>query len=270
VTPPAVTPLAVVAHRGASREHPEHTAAAYRAALDAGADAVECDVRLTADQVLVCVHDRRIDRTSDGHGAVSSLTLAELSRFSFGGAAVLTFEALLGLLREAGRPVGLAVETKHPCRAGAELERAVVLALRDADLLPTDLLPTDLLPTDLLEGPHQVRLMSFSAAAVRRARELAPTLPTVLLVDPLTSTVAAAAWRSIMRLPPGVSAVGPGMELVRRHPELVVRAVEAGQQVHVWTVDERADVATCVELGVSTVITNRPREVRGWLGSTHN
>ena len=255
-----MTPLAVVAHRGASHEHLEHTAAAYRAAFDAGADAVECDVRLTADQVLVCVHDRRIDRTSDGRGAVSSLTLAELSRFSFGGAAVLTFEALLELLRGAGRPVGLAVETKHPCRAGAELECAVVRALRDADLLPTD----------LLEGPNQVRLMSFSAAAVRRARELAPSLPTVLLVDPLTSTVAAAAWRSTTRLPPWVSAVGPSMELVRRHPELVVRAVEAGQQVHVWTVDERADVATCVELGVSTVITNRPREVRAWLGFTHN
>ena len=56
----------VVAHRGASAERPEHTLAAYELALQEGADGVECDVRLTKDGHLVCVHDRRVDRTSDG------------------------------------------------------------------------------------------------------------------------------------------------------------------------------------------------------------
>ena len=59
---------AVVAHRGSSADAPEHTLAAYQQAVDDGADALECDVRLTADGHLVCVHDRRIDRTSDGRG----------------------------------------------------------------------------------------------------------------------------------------------------------------------------------------------------------
>lgn len=56
----------MIAHRGSSEDVPEHTLAAYRKAIEDGADGVECDVRLTADGVLVCVHDRRVDRTSNG------------------------------------------------------------------------------------------------------------------------------------------------------------------------------------------------------------
>ena len=65
----------VVAHRGASGERPEHTLAAYELALQEGADGVECDVRLTRDGHLVCVHDRKVDRTSNGSGLVSEMTL---------------------------------------------------------------------------------------------------------------------------------------------------------------------------------------------------
>ncbi len=74
----------MVAHRGASAERPEHTLAAYELALEEGADAVECDVRLTRDGHLVCVHDRRLDRTSTGSGLVSDMTLAQLRDLDFG------------------------------------------------------------------------------------------------------------------------------------------------------------------------------------------
>src|SRR5581483_5935772 len=73
----------VVAHRGASEDEAEHTLAAYERALDDGADGLECDVRLTRDGVLVCVHDRRIDRTSSGRGVVSALELADLADLDF-------------------------------------------------------------------------------------------------------------------------------------------------------------------------------------------
>ena len=74
----------MIAHRGSSKEHPEHTLAAYRKAIEQGADMLECDVRLTADGHLVCVHDRRIDRTSDGRGVVSAKTLTQSKRNDFG------------------------------------------------------------------------------------------------------------------------------------------------------------------------------------------
>ena len=69
----------VLAHRGASADHAEHTLGAYLAALEAGVDGFECDVRLTADGHLVCVHDRSLRRTASTRGLVSTMDLAELS-----------------------------------------------------------------------------------------------------------------------------------------------------------------------------------------------
>ena len=108
----------VVAHRGASLDVAEHTLAAYERAVELGADALECDVRLTADGVLVCVHDRRVDRTSNGRGPVSTLELAELAELDFaswrGGdgsaGSVLTLDALLGYVHDCGRRVEVATD----------------------------------------------------------------------------------------------------------------------------------------------------------------
>src|SRR3546814_15793085 len=74
----------VVAHRGASAARPEHTLAAYELALEEGADGLECDVRLTRDGHLVCVHDRKVDRTSSGTGIVSEMTLDSLTALEIG------------------------------------------------------------------------------------------------------------------------------------------------------------------------------------------
>jgi glycerophosphoryl diester phosphodiesterase len=81
--PPVLDRPLVIAHRGASDEEPEHTLRAYRKAFQHGADGVECDVRLTVDHHLVCVHDRRVNRTSNGAGVVSSLELATLEEFDW-------------------------------------------------------------------------------------------------------------------------------------------------------------------------------------------
>jgi glycerophosphoryl diester phosphodiesterase len=133
--------IQVVAHRGASEDAPEHTLAAYMKAIEDGADALECDVRLTADGHLVCVHDRRVNRTSNGRGAVSTLELADLAALDFGGwkdpnespdwgdpeyTSVLTLERLLALVADAGRRVELAIETKHPTRWAGQVEARLV------------------------------------------------------------------------------------------------------------------------------------------------
>ena len=73
----------VVAHRGASDENAEHTLGAYVKALDVGAQALECDVRLTADAHLVCVHDRDLRRTASRRGLVSTMDLADLDQLDF-------------------------------------------------------------------------------------------------------------------------------------------------------------------------------------------
>lgn len=236
----------VVAHRGASHEHPEHTLAAYRQAIADGADALECDVRLTADRKLVCVHDRRVERTSDGRGVVSEMTYEELRGLDFGawkgdahaGARVLLFEDLVKEALAAPRPVGLAVETKHPTRAGGRLEVELAAMLRAYGL------------ADGATG--RVEVMSFSRNALTRMHRLAPGLPAVFLIERTIRPVR----------PPYATHAGPGIELVRRDPGLVGRLKAKGLSVRVWTVDEPEDVELCVRLGVDTIITNRPRDVR--------
>jgi glycerophosphoryl diester phosphodiesterase len=240
---PTRRPL-IFAHRGASAALPEHTEEAYRRALDDGADGVECDVRLTRDGHLICLHDRRLERTSNGHGLVSDLTLAQLERLDFGSwhgtgpAPVLTLDRLLHTLRDAGRPVRLLIETKHPSRYGAEVEHRLVALLRRHGLATT-------------RGPVAVTVMSFSALALRRIRQLAPDLPTVLLLE---------------LLPPGLlpgrlpyaRIAGPSIALTRARPGLVPALRATGNQIYLWTVNEPADLDLAVTHGAEGIITDRP------------
>ncbi|HEX5540921.1 MAG TPA: glycerophosphodiester phosphodiesterase family protein [Micromonospora sp.] len=261
-------PPLVFAHRGSSSLMPEHTLAAYQQALREGADGLECDVRLTRDGHLVCVHDRRLDRTSNGRGRVSARTLAELEQLDFGswhgGAAdnaltdvpadpdrtrLLTLDRLLHEVRAAGRPIELLIETKHPSRYGGDVERRLVELLHRHGL-------GDPRPDD----PVRVKVMSFSPLAVRRVRELAPRLPTVLLLELLPRGL------RLGRLPFGARIAGPGIHLVRARPQLVPALRAAGNQVFVWTVNEPHDLDLVLDCGVDGIITDRPGLVLKRLG----
>lgn len=244
----------VFAHRGASAELPEHTLAAYSSALEAGVDGVECDVRLTRDGHLVCFHDRRLDRTSTGTGSLATFTLAQLREYDFGSwhhsgqsAPLLTLDELLDLLKGAGRPVRVLIETKHPNRYGGAVEHRLRAVLRRHGIVANI-------------GSVQATVMSFSPLAVRRSRELMPTLPTVQLIDLLPPGL------RVRRLPFGTRIAGPGVDLIRRRPDVVRRLKAAGQQVYVWTVNEPEDVELLVSLGVDGLITDRPKEVLAQLG----
>ncbi len=74
----------MIAHRGFSSRAPENTIAAFDLAIDAGFDNIELDVHLSADGVPVVIHDDALDRTTDGSGQVSSLTLPELRALDAG------------------------------------------------------------------------------------------------------------------------------------------------------------------------------------------
>lgn len=253
----------VVAHRGSSSLEPEHTLAAYLQAIDDDADALECDVRLTSDGTLVCVHDRRIDRTSRGRGSVSSHHVTELSKHDYSYSSwhdfedpgdgsrtrLLTLETLLTVALDKRADIRFAIETKHPVRYGGYVERELTAVLARYGLGRLG-----------REGVSQVRMMSFSRMAVLRMQKLAPAIPTVFLMDRI--------WWPYRdgSLPPGVFAAGPSIEVVRQNPEYVTRVHAAGGQVHVWTVDDKADLDLCVELGVDVVISNQPGRIQGWLG----
>jgi len=256
-----MTRPSVIAHRGASEDAPEHTLQAYERALVTGADGVEADVRLTADGHLVCVHDRRVDRTSNITGVVSNFTLAELADVDFGswklgadeapdtengsGHRIVTLQRLLELVMSFDRPVSLLVETKHPTRYAGYVEERL----------------TDLLSEYRLDGRTAatrgltVTAMSFSEVAVRRMRRLMPALPLVYLMERVPVMYRHG------QLPRGVSIAGPWVRLLHDHPRYVQRVHSQGHRVFAWTVDEPDDVQLVHTLGVDAIITNRPSQV---------
>ena len=287
----------VVAHRGSSADVPEHTLAAYVQAVADGADALECDVRLTADGPLVCVHDRRIDRTSDGSGVVSVMTLEDLHRVDFGrwrdagspGPAARPFvrPILRSSLRPNARAAAVDARPVDDDPVVIDEDRSRVLTLERLLELVVDsereiglaietkhptrygalveestvaLLKRFGLARPRSEHDSRIRVMSFSQLSMRRVRALAPGLPTVFLMDRVPLRFRDGS------LPFGSAIAGPSIEIVRAHPRYVERVHRAGQRMHVWTVDHPADVALCADLGVDAIITNRPGAVLAQLG----
>jgi len=280
----AARPL-VYAHRGASGAFAEHTRAAYLQAIADGTDGVECDVHLTRDRQVVLLHDSTLDRTSDGTGQVADRKLEELRRLDFSswkGARIpeaygakseqfLTLPELLDILRAAGRPIGLAIEFKHPSSFHLGLEDRVLDVLRDREWNPV---------TSMLDN-IMVSFMSFSPDAVKHLLESVPAAAVCQLVDDVNvaeireelrlGALTGGALANVMKaaqaegeriLAAGEAGMaGPGIGYVRAFPGTVERWIGSGRRVRVWTVDAEDDVERCRELGVHEITTNWPAQV---------
>lgn len=252
-----------MAHRGSSQDNAEHTLGAYVAALDEGADGLECDIRLTADGHLVCVHDRRVDRTANGRGLVSTMELAQLDELDFASwknpwadlddegpeldperGKVLTLRRLCEAVAGYDRPVDLAIETKHPTRYAGLVERRLVDLLDEFGWAGKD---------------SPARVMSFSWVALNRVRKLAPHLDTVLLVDRMY------AWELRKNLTSDDWIAGPGVQLLRQNPKLVRRLARSGRRIHVWTANTPAELDLCLEVGAEAIMTDTPGRTKAYL-----
>jgi glycerophosphoryl diester phosphodiesterase len=156
----------VMAHRGNSAACPENTLAAFRRALADGADIIETDLHLTADDVFVCIHDGEVDRTTDGHGPVAAMTLAQVKtlsasygRSAFATERVPSLAELCELLASEAPGVALALELK----TDRFLEPDVCRKLAD-----------ELAATGMLD---RTVVLSFSLARVQAVAAAAPDMP---------------------------------------------------------------------------------------------
>ncbi len=254
----------VIAHRGASATNAEHTLDAYVAALDEGAQGVECDVRLTADGHLVCVHDRRVDRTTNSRGVVSTMTLEQLGELDAetwkhpwadlddeaeepqrDAQGVLTLAKLLEVVRDYDRRVEVAIETKHPTRFAGLVERSLVRLLDEFDWLGR-------------KSPVQV--MSFSGVALTRVRRLAPETEVVLLIE-------GQSWRMTKPMLGTDWIAGPGIKELQRRRGLGQRLVDDRRRIRVWVVNTTEELELCLSLGVEAVITDRPAHLLSLLAA---
>lgn len=273
----------LVAHRGASAYAPEHTAAAYRLAIEQGADYVEQDLGLTRDGALVSIHDATLERTTnveevfpdrytlDPKGqkrwVVADFTLAEIKQLDagawfdpkFAGERILTWDETVDLV--AGR-AGLYPEMKTP---DLYRERGVDIVAVFADAIRARGLDV----TTPIRGRAPIVLQSFDEQAVRDAARLLPAMPRTMLIG---SEAQAGRWLSsaeqLRELAAFATDIGPAKPIVARQPQVVQWAHEAGLTVTPYTfrsaeTGEYADVTAemthyLYTLGVDAVFTDNP------------
>jgi glycerophosphoryl diester phosphodiesterase len=236
----------VVAHRGASIEQPENTIEAFEAAIDAGADAVEFDVRMTADGVAVVMHDPDVSRTTDGTGFVPELTLADIRRLRIplpsGATGVPTLAEALERL--AGRAAA-DIEIKNlPGEPGFTSDREEAVEATLATL-------------DQVGFTGSVIISSFNPASVAHSRRIRPNMPTGLL----TSYDVDADEALRRATADGHAWVLPFVAMVLEADGLADRVHAGGALLGVWIADDPDTARRLFELGVDAVATNDPRAI---------
>jgi len=255
-------PVLNIGHRGASAYAPEHTFAAYDLALEQGADYIEIDLQMTADGVLVALHDKTLNRTADApegvpeqycRGLVSKKTLEQIkmcdagSWFSpeYAGEQIPTLEEIF---QRYGTSVNYYIETKNP-DAAPGMEEELVRLLGEYGLI------------EPAAENWQVLIQSFSAESLMKIHELEPSLPLIQLFWAGTS-------KSIQRDLDAVSeyAVGIGPYKQDVDAALVEAAHERCLAVHPYTVNTVEEMEALIALGVDGMFTNDPDLLDGVLG----
>lgn len=241
-----VRPL-IVAHRGASKDHPENTLEAFEAATVAGAGAVEFDVRVTSDGHAVVLHDASVDRTTDGAGLVRDLTLEQVRclriNTSEGDTGVPTLREVLESL--SGR-VAVDIEIKNvPGEPDFDPDREVAVELVHAAL-------------DEVAFVGEVIVSSFNPRSIDASRSARPEIATGLLTDVDVAAEAAIRFASVH----GHRWVLPYVDRVREGGDgVAARAHGVGLRLGVWITDDPDVALALFRSGVDAVATNDPARI---------
>lgn len=245
---PQKLPL-IIGHRGASREAPENTLESFRLAWEQGADGIEADFRLTADGRIVCMHDETTGRTSGVDLKIAETPLKELRRLDAGlwkgadwsGAMIPTLAEVLAAI-----PHGtwFLIEIK----SGPEIIAPLEGVLQASGL-----------------SPERVRLLSFSAPLIAELKQRLPDWHACWLCD-YRHTLLNNVWRPSRAdvLDTLQRSGADGLASANRaflDRDLVETLKGLGKELHVWTVDRPSAAHYLHELGVDSIMTNRP----GWL-----
>ena len=231
------TPL-VWAHRGASGYAPENTLPAFKLAAEMKADGVELDVQLTKDGEVIVCHDERIDRTSNGHGPIGSMTLAELKEFDFcnhnyvyEGTRIPTMREVFELLEPTGLTIN--IELKTGIVFYKDLEEKTVRLTQEYGM------------------QDRVIYSSFNHYSILKIQELDPQAQTAFLYSDGTYDMPGyGAAHHVTALHPHIANL--------QYPHYMEDCAARGLDVNVWTVNTEKDLLYCLDMGVHAVITNYP------------
>ena len=267
---PADEQVLNIGHRGASGLAPEHTIPAYDLALKQGADYIEQDLQLTADGVLVVLHDDTLDRTArpteesapgDCTGPVRTKTLAQIKTCDVGtwfnetypqyaepeyvGLKIPTLEQVF---KRYAKSTNYYIETKSPA-ASPGMEEELLRLMGKYDLRKP-------------AAEHwRVLIQSFSPDSLQKIHASAPRLPLIQLYTRSDSQTIQATLDTARTYAVGI---GPSKDDV--DASLVAAAHERCLDVHPYTVNEKAEMRNLIDLGVDGMFTNFPRRLDDVLG----
>ncbi|MFO7563069.1 MAG: glycerophosphodiester phosphodiesterase [Enhygromyxa sp.] len=233
-----------IAHRGGGRLRPEATLMAFEQALEVGADILEMDVHASADGVVVVIHDDTVDRTTDGSGAVSELSFAELRMLDAG----------WSFTPDGGRSYpyrGMGVQIPSLDEVlEAFPDRYFLIEIKPSE---PSIVPAVIEVLDAHELDDRVVLASFHQVTIDEVRTLAPELFTAFSFNEMVEFYGAMDSPSYM--PPSLF-VQPPWEVVNQ--ELVDFAHSLGLKVHPWTINGKLLMKDLIELGVDGIMTDDP------------
>ena len=246
------------AHRGGAGLWPENTLEAFRGALELGSTHLETDLRLTRDGEIVLMHDARVDRTTNGTGEVSAHTLAQLKRldagywFSMDGRTFprrgqgLTIPSLRELV-SAAPAAKFNVEIKE--RGAFDLPRALVAFIEEHDLADRIIVAAERHP--LMREFRRLSGGHIATSASRRE----------CLAFWLASRLGVAGYLRFPYQALQIPVRAGNVELVTRR--LVDAAHRAGLAVHVWTIDDPAEMRRLLDLRVDGLMSDYPDRLQG-------
>jgi glycerophosphoryl diester phosphodiesterase len=241
---PHPTKTLIIGHRGAMGHAPENTRASFEAGVRLGADAVECDVHLTKDGRLVVIHDDRLDRTTNGRGAVSGKTWAELR--------VLDAGAWFGK-EFVGQRLWLLEDVLKWAKNRRTRSRAFLQVIVEIKAKPLDSAALADRVVGVLRKSGMVRrayVISFNHKEVACAKALCPRVRAGLLFSKIPrDLVQRMAWTK-------ADAVFPRFNLVT--PEFMKNARLHGWFVGTWTVNEISEMKRLLDLRVDALASNFP------------
>lgn len=229
------------AHRGASAHAPENTLAAFELALDQRADAIELDVKLSADGHVVVIHDATVDRTTGSQGRVRDLSLAQLKALDAGGFFSDQYKGekiptLAEVFEAVGKRTFINVELTNYTTPRDELVSAVCALVERFGL------------------QERVMFSSFFAFNLTKARSLLPNVPRGLLAfDGWLG-----AWARSFGFAFGkYQALHPNIQDVT--PQQVQRVHRLKRRIHVWTVNAADDMRRLFRWDVDAIFTDDPQ-----------
>lgn len=232
--------LTNIAHRGASAYAPENTMAAFHQALEMNADYIELDVQQSKDGVLVIMHDRTVDRTTNGSGHIQGLTYAELQRLDAGSWKDNSFAnekipTLSQVLDEFQGKIGILIELKAPeLYPGIEKKVAFEINKRKLD---------------------HVIIQSFNVSSMKKMHELLPNVP----IGILTSSQRDTNPNSIQQFAAFATYFNPSYDILT--PALIHQVHSAGMKISPWSGTKRLPASFLWKTKSDGVITNYPDEV---------